>query len=108
MQKFRVVVAMLLAAGLLLVSGGKAQAVIGIPDDVPAATLLYPFFKVDPTPTDDSRQDSLIVVTNTANLKTTVHVTVWSAKSQHVYDFSVALTEHDVFSCSLLNLLVNT
>jgi hypothetical protein len=107
MEKFRVVVAMLLTAGLLLVSGGRAQAVIGIPDDVPGATLLYPFFKVDPTPTANSRQDSLVVVTNTANLSTTVHVTIWSVKSQHVYDFSVSLTEHDVWSCSLLNLLVN-
>lgn len=107
MQKFRVVVAMLLTAGLLLVSGGKAQAVIGIPDDVPGATLLYPFFKVDPTPAATSRQDSLIVVTNTASLVTWVHVTVWSVRSQHVYDFSVKLTEHDVWSCSLLNLLVN-
>jgi len=107
MEKFRVVVAMLLTAGLLLVSGGKAQAVIGIPDDVPGATLLYPFFKVDPTPTANSRQDSLIVVTNTANLATVVHVTIWSVKSQHVYDFSVNLTHHDVWSCSLLNLLVN-
>lgn len=107
MQKFRVVVAMLLTAGLLLVSGGKAQAVIGIPDDVPAATLLYPFFKVDPNPTNLSRQDSLIVITNTANTVTFAHVTVWSVKSAHVYDFTVKLTEHDVFSCSLLNLLVN-
>src|SRR5215475_15618732 len=101
MQKFRVVVAVLVTAGLLLVSGGRAQAVIGIPDDVPGATLLYPFFKVDPTPTALSRQDSLIVVTNTANLATTVHVTIWNVKSQHVYDFSVELTEHDVSSCSL-------
>ena len=118
MEKFRVVVAVLLTAGLLLVSGGKAQAVIGIPDDVPGATLLYPFFKVDPTPDAVSRQDSLIVVTNTANppgsgilssstAHTWVHVTIWNTKSQHVYDFSVQLTPHDVFSCSLLDLLVN-
>jgi hypothetical protein len=118
MEKFRVVVAMLLTAGLLLVGGGKAQAVIGIPDDVPAATLLYPFFKVDSEPSAINRQDSLIVVTNTGNppgsgvLSSTtphtwVHITIWSTKSQHVYDFSVQLTPHDVFSCSLLDLLVN-
>ena len=107
MEKFRVVVAMLLTAGLLLVSGGRAQAVIGVPDDVPGASLLYPFFKVDPTPTAISRQDSLIVISNTANTKATAHVTIWSVDSHHVYDFSVSLTEHDVWSCSLLNLLVN-
>jgi hypothetical protein len=109
---------MLLMAGLLLVSGGKAQAVIGIPDDVPAATLLYPFFKVDPAPSAINRQDSLIVVTNTGNPPgsgvlssstphTWVHITIWNTRSQHVYDFSVQLTPHDVFSCSLLDLLVN-
>ena len=124
MRKVRVSLAMLLAAGLLLVGGGKAQAVLGIPDDVPASTLLYPFFKVDPTPTADSRQDSLLVITNTANpaaafgaalpvslpsttAHTWVHITIWNVKSQHVYDFSVQLTPHDVFSCSLLDLLVN-
>jgi len=95
-------------AGLILLGGsGKAQAVVGIPDDVPAATLLYPFFTVDPTPAEDSRLDTLLVVTNTANRKITVHFTIWSVTSQHIYDFSVPLTEHDVFSCSLLDLIVN-
>jgi hypothetical protein len=99
--------AALAAAVFFLGVGGVAQAVIGIPDDVPGSTLLYPFFKVDPTPTATSRQDSLLVITNTANVKTTVHITLWSTKSDHVLDFSVALTEHDVYSCSLLDLLIN-
>jgi hypothetical protein len=68
---------------------------------------LYPFFKVDPTPSSAERQDSLIVITNTANVGATVHITIWNVKSQHVYDFSTSLTAHDVFSCSLLDLLVN-
>lgn len=99
----------LLTTALLLTFGGKAQAVIGVPDDVPAATLLFPFFKVNPTPSSSSRQDTLIAITNTANpaANTTVHVTIWNIRSQHVYDFNVSLTPHDVFSCSLLDLLVN-
>ena len=99
----------LLTTALLLAFGGKAQAVIGVPDDVPAATLLFPFFKVNPTPSSTSRQDTLIAITNTANAaaNTWVHVTIWSVRSQHVYDFSISLTPHDVFSCSLLDLLVN-
>lgn len=107
MRRFRVGMVMLLAAGLMVLSSGRAQAVIGIPDDVPAATLLYPFFKVNPTPTDLSRQDSLVVVTNTANTSVYAHVTIWTVNSIHVYDFTVLLTPHDVFSCSLLDLLVN-
>ena len=101
------VVMLLLVVGLVVGGSSRAQAVIGIPDDVPAATLLYPFFKVDPAPTPNNRQDSLVVVTNTANIGQWVHVTIWSVQSQHIYDFSVFLTEHDVFSCSLLDLLVN-
>jgi hypothetical protein len=59
----------------------------------------------------------LLVVTNTANpaqvlsssnsTTTFVHFTIWSTKSVHIFDFSVPLTPHDVFSCSLLDLLVN-
>jgi hypothetical protein len=116
-------VAAVFALALLLVGGGKAQAVIGIPDDVPGATVLFPFFKVNPTPSAATRQDSLIVVTNTGNpsavlgsarpplasgtAATWIHITIWTVKSEHVVDFSVRLTEHDVWSCSLLDLLVN-
>src|SRR5690242_2032803 len=102
MRKARAGSIMALVMGLLLLGGGRAQAVVGVPDDVPAATLLFPFFKVDPKPTTSSRQDSLLVVTNTANptaalsstqpSTTTVHFTIWSTKSTHIYDFSVTLT----------------
>ena len=99
----------LFTTAFLLTFGGNAQAVIGIPDDVPASTLLFPFFKVNPTPNDTTRQDTLIAITNTANpgADSWVHVTIWSVRSQHVYDFTISLTPHDVFSCSLLDLLVN-
>ena len=99
----------LFTTAFLLTFGGNAQAVIGIPDDVPASTLLFPFFKVNPTPNDTTRQDTLIAITNTANpgADSWVHVTIWSVRSQHVYDFTIRLTPHDVFSCSLLDLLVN-
>jgi hypothetical protein len=97
----------LAAALLLLGAGGNAQAVIGIPDDVPASTLLYPFFRVDPTPTDNDRLDTLLVMTNTANFATLVHVTIWTVTSAHVIDFTVQLTAGDVFSCSLLDYLIN-
>ena len=67
MQKVRAGLVVTLVAGLLLMGGSRAGAVVGIPDDVPAATLLFPFFKVDPNPGPLSRQDTLIVVTNTSN-----------------------------------------
>ncbi|MGE0826780.1 MAG: hypothetical protein AB7G75_31240 [Candidatus Binatia bacterium] len=112
---------LIVAVACVLTWGSNAGAVIGIPDDVPAATLLFPFFKVDPTPSATTRQDTILVVTNTANpvatqpvngsvnanSNTWVHFTVWSTRSQHVFDFSVSLTPHDVYSCSLLDVLVN-
>jgi hypothetical protein len=114
--------AALAAAVFFLSVGGVAQAVIGVPDDVPGSTLLYPFFKVNPARTAADTQDTLLVVTNTAGPTTAgsataaaqsgvapnvaVHVTLWSAASVHVYDFSIILTPHDVWSCSLYDLII--
>ena len=101
------VVALLVVGFLCLLNiGGTAQAVIGIPDDVPASTLLFPFFKTATKPTATDRQDTLIVVTNTANLATSLHVTIWTVNSKAVYGFNVTLGPKDVFSCSLLDLLI--
>jgi hypothetical protein len=108
--------AALAAAVFFLGVGGVAQAVIGVPDDVPGSTLLYPFFKVNPNRTATDTQDTLLVVTNTAGPTDStesgvapgvaVHVTLWNAASVHVYDFSVVLTPHDVWSCSLYDLII--
>jgi hypothetical protein len=113
-----------LVAAFLFGVGGAAHAVIGVPDDVPGSTLLFPFFKINPNRTASDTQDTLLVVTNTAGATTNsttnsnslnasgvapniaVHFTVWSSASVHVYDFSVILTPHDVFSCSLYDLIV--
>lgn len=96
-----------LAAACFLFTGmEKAQAVVGIPDDVPGNTLLYPFFKVNPSRTELLAQDTLIVATNTHNEAQLVHFVIWSSLSEHVYDFNVALTPNDVFSCSLYDLIL--
>jgi hypothetical protein len=100
-----------LAAACFLFGGtGKAQAVVGIPDDVPGNSLLFPFFKVNPNrgPITGSL-DTLFVITNTSSVdELIVHISVWSVRSEHVYDFSVTLTHHDVFSCSLYDILFAT
>jgi len=99
--------AALAAACFLFVGTGKAQAVIGIPDDVPGATLLFPFFKVNPNRDASSSLDTLLVVTNTANTSAVLHFTVWTVESVHAYDFNVTLTHHDVFACTLYDILVS-
>ncbi|MBM4255901.1 MAG: hypothetical protein FJ147_08385 [Deltaproteobacteria bacterium] len=116
MSRMRKGLAALIAAFFFLGVGGNAQAVVGVPDDVPGSTLLYPFFKVQTQRTATDNQDTLVVVTNTAGATSAavsaaapnvaVHVTIWSITSQHIYDFTVILTPHDVFTCSLYDLLI--
>lgn len=118
MNRMRKGLAALAAAVFFLSVGGVAQAVIGVPDDVPGSTLLYPFFKVNPARSASDAQDTLLVITNTAGATSlvqsgvapnvAVHVTLWSAASVHVYDFSIVLTPHDVWSCSLFDLIMTT
>jgi len=116
MNRIRKGLAALLAAVFFLGIGGVAQAVIGTADDVPGSTLLFPFFQVNPNRTADDTQDTLLVVTNTSGATTStqsgvfpniaVHFTIWDVKSRHIFNFSVVLTPHDVFACSLYDLLV--
>jgi hypothetical protein len=82
--------------------------VVGIPDDVPGATLLFPFFKVNHARTAADAQDTLLVVSDVSNIPVHVHITIWSVRSEHVFDFTALLSEHDVFSCSLYDLLVGS
>ncbi|MGE0823000.1 MAG: hypothetical protein AB7G75_09445 [Candidatus Binatia bacterium] len=98
--------AVVVTVGMLCGVGSTARAVVGIPDDVPAATLLYPFFKVDPNRTGQSAQDTIFVVSDVANHPVHVHITIWSIRSEHVFDFTALLSEHDVFSCSVYDLLL--
>jgi len=105
--------AALAAACFLFVGTGKAQAVVGILDDVPGNSLLFPFFKVNPNRPTDGALDTVFVITNTGNVGSNgvlgadllVHISVWSVRSEHVFDFNVTLTHHDVFSCSLYDIL---
>jgi len=118
MNRMRKGLAALAAAVFFLSVGGVAQAVVGIPDDVPGSTLLYPFFKVNPASTASDTQDTLLVVTNTHGPTATfesavapnvaVHVTIWTTRSIHVYDFTVILTPNDVWSCSLYDLILTS
>lgn len=96
----------LLVVGFLLGLGGKAQAVVGIPDDVPANTILFPFFRVDPVHVGVLQADTLLVITNTAASPTTVHLSLWDRRSVHQFNFNISLTGHDVWSCSMWDLLL--
>jgi hypothetical protein len=82
-----------------------ARAVIGTVDDVPAATLLLPYFEVD---LDDPENGvtTLFSINNASATAQLAHVTVWSTWSIPVLDFDVYLTGYDVQTFNLRDLLV--
>jgi hypothetical protein len=84
----------------LLGLGGQAFAVIGTVDDVPAATLLLPYFEVAP-----SGINTLFSINNASATAALAHVTVWSDQSIPVLDFDVYLTGYDVQTISLRDVL---
>lgn len=73
MKKFIII---LLMVSLLLLYGATAWAVVGIPDHVPAATLIVPMFEVG-IDSVANPIDTLLVVTNAYLATYTVHYEVW-------------------------------
>jgi hypothetical protein len=89
----------------LLALGGQAIALPGTIDDVPAATLLLPYFEVD---LDNSAGiTTLFSVNNASATAQLAHVTVWSTWSIPVLDFDVYLTGYDVQTFNLRDILVD-
>src|SRR4026209_2309250 len=86
--------------------GGRALAVIGTIDDVPAATLLLPYFEVD-VDNPVSGVNTLFSINNASSTAVLTHVTVWSDQSVPVLDFDVYLTGYDVQTISLRDIFVS-
>ena len=100
MKKF----AFLLALIGLLVASGPASAVIGTVDDVPAATLLLPYFEVDLD--NPNGVTTLFSINNASATAALAHVVIWSDLSVPVLDFNIYLTGYDVQSVNLRDILV--
>jgi hypothetical protein len=90
----------------LLVAGQGAQAVIGTIDDVPAATLLLPYFEVNLA--DTNGVTTLFSVNNASATAVLAHVVVWSDLSVPVLDFNIYLTGYDVQTVNLRDILNGT
>ncbi|HYU31237.1 MAG TPA: hypothetical protein VEW48_03680, partial [Thermoanaerobaculia bacterium] len=92
--------------GLLCLLGlsGPARAVIGTIDDVPASTLLLPYFEVDLD--SDRGITTLFSVNNASASATLAHVTVWSTWSIPVIDWDIYLTGYDVQTVNLRDIFV--
>src|SRR4051812_31532433 len=95
--------AILLPSLGLLLAPGRAEAVVNTVDDVPAATLLLPYFEVDLR--DPQEADTLFSINNASASAVLAHVVVWSDLSVPVLDFNVYLTGYDVQTIRLSDLL---
>ena len=87
--------------GLLALSG-QAFAVIGTVDDVPAATLLLPYFAVDLD--NPLALTTLFSINNASAAPAIAHVTLWTDLSVPTLDFNVYLTGYDVVTFNLRDL----
>ena len=89
----------------LLALGGQALAVICTIDDVPAATLLLPYFEVDLG--NANGLTTLFSVNNASATAVLAHVVIWSDLSVPVLDFNIYLTGYDVQTINLRDILVS-
>ena len=78
---------------------------IGTIDDVPAATLLLPYFEVDIA--DANGVNTLFSINNASATAVLAHVMVWTDLSVPVLDFDVYLTGYDVQTINLRDIFVN-
>ncbi|HEV2853715.1 MAG TPA: hypothetical protein VHC97_13005 [Thermoanaerobaculia bacterium] len=91
----------LVFAGLLM-GGLPARAEICTVDDVPAATLLLPYFEVDLG--NPNGVNTLFSINNASARAALAHVTLWTDQSIPTLNFDVYLTGYDVQTLSLRNL----
>jgi hypothetical protein len=89
----------LCALALALAAVAPASAEICTIDDVPAATLLLPYFEVDLG--DTTGVNTLFSINNASASAAVAHVTVWTDQSIPTLDFDVYLTGYDVQTISM-------
>ena len=100
----RAVLSPLLGVGLAIAAGlsAPARAVLCAADQVPAATLLVPHFRVDLDACgDDNGLDTVITVVNTQAASVVVHMTLWTDWGVPTINHSMYLTGFDQQSIDL-------
>jgi hypothetical protein len=105
MKKLSVLIAL-----VLLAVAGTGYAVTCAYDNVPAATLLVPYFKVSLNgatgfPIPSGGTDTLVSIVNVSTPGVIAHVTVWNKYSKAVIDFNLPLTGKDVVSFSMRDIM---
>ena len=94
----------LLVGCLLAALAVPAFAVVGTIDDVPASTLLLPYFEVDLN--NPNGVTTLFSINNASAAAVLTHVVLWTDLSVHVLDFNVYLTGYDVQTINLRDIIV--
>ena len=94
-----------LALAILSLAVMPSHALVGAADDVPAATLLIPYFEVDLDNANGTT--TLFTITNASATAVLSHVTMWTDLGVPVLAFDVYLTGYDVQSINLRDILVN-
>ena len=84
---------------------GAGNALICTIDEVPAATLLLPYFEVDLD--DHDGIQTLMSINNASATAVLAHVVIWSDLSVPVLDFNIYLTGYDVQSLNLRDIIVH-
>jgi hypothetical protein len=95
-----------------LAFGGQAAAEICTIDDVPAATLLLPYFEVDLDANGngvlcegaDRGVNTLFSINNASATAVLAHVTFWTDHSKPTLDFDVYLTGFDIQTISIYDI----
>jgi hypothetical protein len=101
MSRVRVVACLALVGFLAFAASSSAE--IGTIDDVPAATLLLPYFEVDLN--NANGVTTLFSINNASASAAVAHVTVWTDLSVPVLDFDVYLTGFDVQTINMRDIL---
>jgi hypothetical protein len=83
----------------LVGTGGAAFAEIGTIDQVPAATLLLPYFEVDIA--NPNGITTLMSINNASASAAVAHVTLWTDQAIPSFAFDVYLTGYDVQTINL-------
>ena len=94
------IVTVAVISALVLGLSGTAHANVCAVDDVPAATLLFPFvvFDFDAYHAGIKGQDTIFSITNMSAEAQIVHVTIWTDFGAPILDFNILLTGYDVVS----------
>lgn len=90
-------------ASLCLLATPWAHAAIGAVDNVPASTLLVPYFEVDLASANG--KNTVVSVTNTSATAVMLNTTLWSDAGIPVFNFSAYLTGYDTVSMDLRQVL---